>query len=130
MCTMTQWFETLWREFDVAREIRDPWLWFGFGAQGLFFARFIWQWIVSEKRGHSTIPIAFWYLSLAGGVATFIYAWHNERWFSWPGRSRPAHLRSQSDAHLQPSQAPFPGWFASAKLRSEVSGENDAESGF
>jgi len=46
------------------------------GAQGVFFLRFVWQWIVSERRKRSTIPIAFWYLSLAGAICTFIYACH------------------------------------------------------
>ena len=32
------------------------------------------QWFASERRGRSHIPIAFWYLSLVGGVMTFVYA--------------------------------------------------------
>ena len=43
-------------------------------GQAMFFSRFLLQWIVSEKRGESTIPIGFWYLSLAGGIMVFIYA--------------------------------------------------------
>jgi lipid-A-disaccharide synthase-like uncharacterized protein len=42
-------------------------------AQFLFFMRFIWQWMVSERKKRSTIPIVFWYFSLAGGLAMFIY---------------------------------------------------------
>jgi len=55
-------------------KFRDPWVWFGLGGQGLFFLRFLWQWIVSERHKRSTIPLAFWYFSLAGAVCTFIYA--------------------------------------------------------
>ena len=32
------------------------------------------QWFESERRGHSHIPIVFWYLSIIGGGMTFIYA--------------------------------------------------------
>lgn len=59
---------------DVWGEVTRPLFWFGMGAQAMFFMRFVWQWIVSERRGHSTVPIAFWYFSLVGGAAMFIYA--------------------------------------------------------
>jgi lipid-A-disaccharide synthase-like uncharacterized protein len=36
--------------------------------------RFVWQWIVSERRGESVIPIAFWYFSLVGGSMLTFYA--------------------------------------------------------
>ena len=36
----------------------------GFLGQGLFASRFIIQWIYSEKKGKSVIPIQFWYLSI------------------------------------------------------------------
>ena len=54
----------------------DPWLIFGLGAQGLFFMRFIVQWIASERAKKSVIPIHFWYLSIAGSAALLIYAIH------------------------------------------------------
>ncbi|MBR9705607.1 hypothetical protein GOV14_01090 [Candidatus Pacearchaeota archaeon] len=50
------------------------WLVFGFAAQACFFSRFLVQWIASEKSKKSVIPIAFWYLSLLGGIGIFIYA--------------------------------------------------------
>ena len=46
----------------------------GFLGQGLFASRFIVQWIYSEKKGVSYIPIIFWYLSIFGGVGLLIYA--------------------------------------------------------
>ena len=46
----------------------------GFLGQGLFASRFIFQWIYSEKRGESSIPIIFWYLSIFGGLGLLIYA--------------------------------------------------------
>lgn len=46
----------------------------GFLGQGLFASRFVVQWIHSENRGESTIPIAFWYLSIFGGIGLLTYA--------------------------------------------------------
>ena len=46
----------------------------GFTGQGLFASRFIVQWIYSEKKGSSEIPIIFWYLSIFGGIGLLTYA--------------------------------------------------------
>ena len=46
----------------------------GFIGQGLFASRFIIQWIYSEKKGESHIPVVFWYLSIFGGIGLLIYA--------------------------------------------------------
>tara|TARA_B100000900_G_C20333128_1_gene615028 strand:- start:8 stop:289 length:282 start_codon:yes stop_codon:yes gene_type:complete len=46
----------------------------GFIGQGLFASRFIFQWIYSEKKGESHIPIIFWYLSIFGGLGLLTYA--------------------------------------------------------
>ena len=52
------------------------WLILGFAAQALFSARFVIQWIASEKAKASIIPVLFWYLSIAGGGLLLIYAIH------------------------------------------------------
>ena len=52
------------------------WLAIGFVGQAFFFSRFLVQWIASERAGRSVIPMAFWYLSLGGGVTLFVYALH------------------------------------------------------
>lgn len=46
----------------------------GFVGQALFASRFIIQWIYSEKKGESSIPLLFWYLSILGGIGLLIYA--------------------------------------------------------
>ena len=46
----------------------------GFLGQGLFASRFIVQWIYSEKKGESHIPLIFWYLSILGGIGLLTYA--------------------------------------------------------
>lgn len=52
----------------------DWWVALGFLAQGLFTARFVVQWIASEKAGRSVVPLAFWILSIGGGLLLLVYA--------------------------------------------------------
>jgi lipid-A-disaccharide synthase-like uncharacterized protein len=56
----------------------NHWLIIGFVGQALFGARFIIQWIVSEKKGESTIPLAFWYCSIGGAMVLLTYAIYKE----------------------------------------------------
>jgi lipid-A-disaccharide synthase-like uncharacterized protein len=51
----------------------DFWLAFGLVAQLLFGSRFLVQWISSERAGRSVVPMAFWFLSIGGGLMTLIY---------------------------------------------------------
>jgi lipid-A-disaccharide synthase-like uncharacterized protein len=51
----------------------DFWLVFGICAQLLFAARFLVQWITSERAGKSVIPFAFWIFSMGGGLMTLVY---------------------------------------------------------
>src|SRR6202051_1178594 len=60
--------------YDVFVVRLDWWLALGFFAQALFTARFLVQWIASERAGRSVIPIAFWFLSIGGGALLLIYA--------------------------------------------------------
>jgi lipid-A-disaccharide synthase-like uncharacterized protein len=50
------------------------WLAIGFFGQIMFSMRFIVQWVASEKRRESVIPVAFWYFSIAGGLLLFAYS--------------------------------------------------------
>lgn len=50
------------------------WIILGLTAQLSFTARFIVQWIASEKAGRSYVPVAFWYLSITGGSLLLAYA--------------------------------------------------------
>jgi len=50
------------------------WIATGFLGQGLFFGRWIVQWLASERSASSKVPISFWYLSLVGGLITLAYA--------------------------------------------------------
>jgi lipid-A-disaccharide synthase-like uncharacterized protein len=51
----------------------DFWLFFGLIAQLIFTARMVVQWWASERAGRSVVPIAFWVLSLVGGMMTLVY---------------------------------------------------------
>lgn len=50
------------------------WIAIGFLGQGLFFGRWVIQWIVSERTSKSQVPLSFWYMSLIGGLITLAYA--------------------------------------------------------
>jgi len=50
------------------------WVAFGLGGQLLFTARFLVQWIASERARRSVVPIAFWYFSIGGGAILLAYA--------------------------------------------------------
>jgi lipid-A-disaccharide synthase-like uncharacterized protein len=57
-----------------AMDSNATWLFVGFAGQALFSARFLVQWIVSERARRSVVPTAFWYLSLGGGATLLAYA--------------------------------------------------------
>lgn len=59
-------------------ELTNPWVILGLSGQVLFSLRFLVQWIVSEKRKESVIPIAFWYLSLGGSLILLAYALYRQ----------------------------------------------------
>jgi lipid-A-disaccharide synthase-like uncharacterized protein len=59
--------------YDVFVAKFDVWLAFGLVAQLLFAARFLVQWIASERAGKSVVPMAFWFFSIGGGLMTLIY---------------------------------------------------------
>ena len=52
------------------------WVGIGFAGQALFSARFLTQWIASERRQESVIPTYFWYFSIGGGMVLLAYAIH------------------------------------------------------
>jgi lipid-A-disaccharide synthase-like uncharacterized protein len=59
--------------YDVFVSRFDFWLAFGILAQLLFTARFLVQWLASERAGKSVIPMAFWIFSMLGGLMTLVY---------------------------------------------------------
>ena len=59
--------------YDVFVAKFDFWLAFGLVAQLFFTARFLVQWIASERAGNSVVPMAFWFCSMGGGLMTLVY---------------------------------------------------------
>ncbi|SCZ07492.1 lipid-A-disaccharide synthase N-terminal domain-containing protein [Microvirga guangxiensis] len=59
--------------YDIVIARFDLWAAFGVLAQFVFGARFIVQWIASEKAEKSVIPMGFWVLSIVGGLMTMVY---------------------------------------------------------
>lgn len=57
-------------------DIPNGWLVLGFLGQAMFTGRFLVQWVASERRRASVVPVAFWWLSIAGGVLLLSYALH------------------------------------------------------
>jgi lipid-A-disaccharide synthase-like uncharacterized protein len=52
----------------------NTWKVVGWCGNALFFSRFLVQWYATEKRRQVVVPVAFWWLSLAGAMVLFAYA--------------------------------------------------------
>lgn len=63
--------ETLKHFMDI---LASPMGMLGMLGQVLFFSRFLVQWIASEKKRKSVVPLSFWYLSIGGGFLLLLYA--------------------------------------------------------
>jgi lipid-A-disaccharide synthase-like uncharacterized protein len=50
------------------------WTVIGWLGNAVFFSRFVVQWYATEKRGQVTVPVLFWWLSLAGSLLLLSYA--------------------------------------------------------
>lgn len=50
------------------------WMGIGFAGQAIFGTRFIVQWIATERKRRSVVPVSFWYLSLLGSVFLLAYS--------------------------------------------------------
>ena len=54
------------------------WLLVGFVGQVAFTGRFVLQWLYSEYKKRSVIPVSFWYLSIVGSTLLLAYAIYRE----------------------------------------------------
>ncbi len=54
----------------------DFWLILGLVGQGLFSARFVIQWLASERAHRSVVPTLFWVFSILGSTVLLAYAVH------------------------------------------------------
>jgi lipid-A-disaccharide synthase-like uncharacterized protein len=54
------------------------WLALGLAGQLVFTGRFALQWLYSEYKKRSIIPVGFWYLSILGSALLLAYAIYRE----------------------------------------------------
>ena len=66
--------QSLWQ--GVIQKFASWWVVLGLIGQLIFALRFIVQWIASERKGKSIIPLPFWYLSLGGSMILLVYSIH------------------------------------------------------
>ena len=66
---------TWWGEYQRTQDTElieqaKNWIWIAIGVlgQGLFALRFLVQWLVTEIRKKSTVPVIFWYISVVAAV--------------------------------------------------------------
>lgn len=69
---------TLVQSTMASLALLNPWVVIGFLGQGLFTARFLTQWIASERAGRSVVPATFWTFSIGGGLTLLAYALYRQ----------------------------------------------------
>jgi lipid-A-disaccharide synthase-like uncharacterized protein len=86
------------------------WISIGLFGQLTFSGRIIIQWLASEKRGISTVPVIFWWLSLAGGICLFCYFIWRQDFVGILGQA-PGVVIYARNLHLiyRPRPVPVPG---------------------
>ena len=70
--------------------VDQMWLAIGLLGQAFFSARFIVQWVASERVKQSVIPVQFWYWSMGGESPLLAYAIYRLRSHLHPGPGRRA----------------------------------------
>ena len=68
--------EQVWLALGSPTRADLVWMAIGFCGQALFFGRFFVQWLASERKRESVVPLPFWYFSIAGGIVLLAYAIH------------------------------------------------------
>jgi len=61
-------------DLPFAAQPMSGWIVLGLVGNAFFGARFLVQWLASERAGHSVLPRSFWLLSLVGSVLLLGYA--------------------------------------------------------
>ncbi len=68
--------QLLWPHGKFLGQDWTVWLVVGFSGNLVFGSRFFVQWWATEKKRQVYMPVAFWWLSLAGALLLLIYAVH------------------------------------------------------
>ena len=80
---IVKWRENMWEIIvngiqKAVMQIKvDPyWELTAFVGEAIFGGRFVLQWLVSEYRKKSHVPVAFWYMSIIGSIILLVYSFH------------------------------------------------------
>lgn len=68
------WAQISFSHFFSSEDIATWLLLIGVFGQILYTGRFIYQWIYSENKNKSTLPVMFWIISLVGSAVLIFYA--------------------------------------------------------
>jgi lipid-A-disaccharide synthase-like uncharacterized protein len=88
------------------------WKVLGWVGNGIFFSRFIIQWIATERSRKVVVPLAFWYCSLLGSLCLLIYAVHQRDSvfigayiFTWVPYGRNLYFALKEKGQVQTSES-------------------------
>lgn len=114
--SIAEWFGRLGAYFDGMPTSELVWLAIGFLGQGLFFMRFLFQWIYSERARRSVMPEVFWYFSFFGGATLLAYVIY---------RADPVLIVGQATGLLIYSRNIYWVWRDKLAARRHVAGAED-----
>lgn len=63
----------LYRILNITSPVGVAWVMIGLAGQVLFTGRMLVQWLASERRRASVVPVAFWWMSLSGATMLLVY---------------------------------------------------------
>lgn len=70
------WSAVQQKWLEISSQQFTYWTIIGLLGGAMFFSRFFVQWIASERKKESVIPVSFWYLSIFGSLLLLAYAIH------------------------------------------------------
>jgi lipid-A-disaccharide synthase-like uncharacterized protein len=62
-----------YRAMNINSPVGMAWVGLGLAGQLLFTGRMLVQWLASERRRRSVVPVAFWWMSLVGATMLLLY---------------------------------------------------------
>ena len=107
------WLDQIVAYFDGMSTTEIAWISIGLFGQLMFFMRFFFQWLHSERARRSVLPEIFWYFSFAGGATLLTYAIY---------RADPVFIMGQSMGLFIYSRNIYFVWREKRQKRAEIDG--------
>lgn len=85
---------------DAEPSVATVWTVFGIVGGIIFYSRFYVQWIYSEIKKRSVVPIAFWYMSSVGSLMLLTYAFASQSPLGALGQSFNIVVYSRNLVHI------------------------------